>query len=153
MKEIISGGIHGVVGGLTGNKVQQLAGAAPYLATNGEDVHCDIRSMVQCLQYLCHKEEDKAQHPYYETVLLQPGAMIPMHNESHNRAYNMALVSASTVVNFQVEGLGQAFSLTLPAGWSVLNMPDGTLWGLPSNASNNVAVKYCASNSVFGNAI
>lgn len=153
MRHVIAGGSQAIIGGLTGKKLEKLTGEVPYLVENGEDLHNDVKSIVECLQYICHKEEDKALKPFYEPVVLQPGALIPMHNESHNRAYNMALVSASTIVQFKVPGLGQAFSLTLQAGWNILNMPDSTEWGQPSSASGNVSLIYCSSNTQFGNAI
>lgn len=153
MRHVITGGSQAIVGGLTGKKLEKLTGDVPYLAVNGEDLHRDVRSIAECLQYICHKEEDKALKPFYKPVVLQPGLLIPMHNESHNRTYNMALAATSTVVQFKVPGLGQAFTLTLQAGWNILNMPDSTEWGLPASASGNISLIYCASNSMFGNAI
>jgi hypothetical protein len=153
MNRFIEGSAHAIVGGLAGNKLDKATSQSPYLAENGQQVHSDIQAMVACLQYLCHKAEDEQLKPIYQPIMLQPGTLIPMHNERTNRLYNMALVATSTSVQFKVPGLGQPFALTLAAGWNVLNMPDYTEWGLPSAAPNNVSVIYCASNSVFGTAI
>jgi len=152
MNHLIAGGTQAIVGNLTGKQLDKVTGDIPYLAENGADVHRDIKTIADCMLYLC-KKEDKNTKPYYERITLQPGTLIPMLNEAHDRNYNMALLSAATTVNFQVIGLGQAFSLSLMPGWNVLNMPDGTLWGLPSAAAANVSILYCASDVMFGNAI
>lgn len=153
MKEIITGTIHGAMGSVVGGKIQGATGDVPYLDRNGHELHKDIKTMAASLQHLCHKQEDQTCPPHYEPVTLQPGTLIPMHNEDFKRNYNLALCAASVSVNFQVPSLGQAFALTLNAGWNVLNMPPGTYWGLPSNASGNTTVLYCATNVSYGTAI
>lgn len=151
MNHLIAGGAQAIVSGLAGKKLEKVTGDIPYLAEKGEDVHCDIKAMVDCLRFLCEKAE-RDDKPFYQTVVLQPATLIPMWNESHHRNYTMALVAQSTPVQFQVVGQ-PIMSLTLQAGWNVLNMPPDTTWGLPSSATANVSVTYCASNAIFGNAI
>lgn len=153
MRHVITGGMQGITGGLAGKQLEKITGQSPYLADNGEALHNDIKQMVRCLEYLCHKEEDTSSKPIYDTIVLQPSTFISMNNENYHRNYNMALVAQSTVVQFKVAELGQAFSLTLQAGWNILNMPDYTQWALPSSATSNVTLRYCASNVLFGNAI
>lgn len=148
---IIAGGLSGIVGGITGKQVENLSKA--YFDEYGPDIHKDIKDVLGCLQYICHCQEDLILKPVYDTVVLQPGYFISMNNEKYHRAYNMALVTSSTQVQFKVPELGAAFTLTLQAGWNILNMPDYTQWALPSAASSNVTLRYCAGNHVFGNAI
>lgn len=152
-RHVITGGTQGIVGGLAGKKLEKITGDTPYLVDNGEELHSDIKQMVRCLEYLCHKEEDNTLKPIYDTIVLQPSAFITMNNESYHRNYNMAFVTQSTPVQFKIAELGQAFTLTLQAGWNILNMPDFTQWALPSSATSSVTLRYCASNVLFGNAI
>lgn len=144
MNEIIVGAASAIVGDKTGEVLY----GKPHLETHGECLHADIHEMKD---YLRKMVGDVKRKPIYDLVTLQPGVLVPM--DKLNRFYSVAMVSAATAINFEVIGLGQAFSLTLQPGWNVLNMPDDTRWGLPSNAANNVGVVFCATDVLFGNAI
>ncbi len=146
MNTIIAGAAAGIVGDKTGEKLY----GKSHLDEHGECVHMDLHKMLACLEHIA---SIGPRAPVFHRCALQIGTLVPMNNESYDRHYNVALVSASTVVQFEVIGLGQAFSLTLAAGWNILNMPEHTNWGLPSNASSNVSVLYCATDVTFGNAI
>jgi hypothetical protein len=148
MNQIITGAAGGIVGDLTGEALY----GKPHLEESGnqECLHRDIHKIVACLE---HITSVSPRAPRYKRITLQPGTLVPMHNEHYDRHYNVAQVSAITPVIFEVIGLGQAYSLTLNPGWNVLNMPEQTNWGLPSNASANVSVLYCASDVLFGNAV
>ncbi len=145
MNQIIAGAAAGILGDKTG---EALYGKS-HLDEHGECVHMDLHRILECLERIL--EHPRTRPPVFDRITLQPGILIPM--DKLDRDYSVALVAASTPIQFEIIGLGQAFSLTLAAGWNILNMPDGTRWGLPSNAANSVGVVYCATDDIFGNSI
>jgi|SRR5712672_643430 len=146
MNNIITGAAAGILGDKTG---EALYGRGHLEHSEQQEcLHCDVHAIREGIERIASQGSFK---PIYERIVLQPGILIPM--EKFDRNYNIALVSASTPVQFEVIGQGQAFTLTLAAGWNILNMPEDTRWGLPSNAAGNVSVVYCATNELFGNSI
>ena len=145
MNNIITGAMSGIVGDKTG---EALYGKS-HLDEHGECLHMDIHKMLACLE---HITSVSPRSPIYQRITLQPGALVGMNNEVYDRYYNIAFVNTATQVVFEIIGQGQA-TMTLVAGWNVLNMPHFTNWGLPSGATGNVNVLYCASDLMFGDAI
>lgn len=142
--------IQGAMAGIVGDKAGETLYGHGHLEDGNQQecLHADIHAIRDSLKKIAGTGD---QRPFFDRVTLQPGILIPM--DKMDRAYNIAFVAASTAIQFEVIGLGQAFTLTLQPGWSVLNMPEGTRWGLPSNAVGSVGVVYCATNEIFGNAI
>lgn len=145
MNNIITGAAAGILGDKTG---EALYGKGHLEEShNQECLHADIHAIRDCLEHLA----GRSRKAIFDRTVLQPGILIPM--DIFDRDYNVALVSVNTPVQFEVVGLGQAFTLLLAPGWNTLNMPEGTRWGLPASAKSNVSVLFCATDDLFGNAV
>jgi len=142
--------ITGATAAIVGDKAGEVLYGKSHLDEHGECVHHDLHKIVENIERMASASP---RPPIYQRVTLQPGYLVPMDNERYDRHYNLALVSSSMQIQFEVIGLGQPFTLTLAAGWNVLNMPEHTNWGLTSGAGSNASILYCASDHMFGNAI
>lgn len=109
-------------------------------------IHEDLHNIVRLLMAM--KEEMDA--PYDKIMVLQPGTLVTLH--SHEKPYMMLFANGGVLVNFYVVGVGTV-PITLSAGWNVVNLPDGSQIGLPSNASGNANLLFRASDVMYGNSI
>ena len=108
-------------------------------AGDGTDVLADeamrlLRSMANDLGVLAHVAVNQNEQPEeytYVTLASQPWEM-PLHRRGRKF---LAIFAPVAISNCFINIFGMPYTFMLPAGWSVLNFPDGTLISGPPAAA------------------
>lgn len=117
-----------------------------HLEIFGECLHSDIHD----IKHAILSRDDKG--VFYEPTTLQPGILVQLDIAKLRRKYSMVFVAETITLQFEISGLSLTNTfLTLQPGWNILNVPDGSRWGLPATAPQNISVLFAASDELFGN--